>query len=98
MTNTATVASGILPTSPKRLVHHGAIFVALLVVHEALKRVLADGAIVSALFSPGGAHSIVTLLVALLLIIVRLTLFVGVPGVLGATALARLHRVVRGLR
>ena len=98
MTNTAVHESGSQTMSWKLLVRDGVLFVGLLVAHEALKRLLADGAIVSALFSPGGAHSVATLIVALLLIIVRLTLFVGVPGVLGATAVAQVHRVVRRLR
>ncbi|HEX4339393.1 MAG TPA: hypothetical protein VH062_25980 [Polyangiaceae bacterium] len=60
----------------------------LVALHEGMKRALADGALVTALFSPGGAHSAATLLVGLLLIACRLTLFIGVPGWFVATAVS----------
>lgn len=53
---------------------------ALVVVHEVLRRVLAGDAIVSALFAPSGPHAWTTLLLGLVFVATRVLLFVGVPG------------------
>jgi hypothetical protein len=59
------------------------LFVAgLLVAHEGMKRFLVDGGLVAALLTPGGAHSMFTLLLALLLVLVRFALIVAIPAVL----------------
>ena len=92
MTDGADVSS-LRAIPSKRIARDVVILLVLLAAHETLKRVLADGAIVAALFSPGGAHSVLTLLVALLLVVVRLTLFIGVPGFLGASAVSWVRRV-----
>ena len=73
-----------------------AMAVGLVVLHEAMKHALSDGAMVSALFSPGGAHSVLTLLAALLMLVVRLALLVALPGAIGAAlAAAAVSAVVR---
>lgn len=68
------------PALPRWLVRDVVLVVTLLVAQEAMKRFLSDGGIVAALLSPGGAHSVATLTVALLLIVVRVALVVGVPA------------------
>jgi hypothetical protein len=66
--------------TPAAWIRDGLVITALAVAHEAMKRSLADGALVAALLSPGGAHSAVTLLLGLLLVLVRCALVVGVPA------------------
>jgi hypothetical protein len=58
----------------------------LVVAHEVMKRFLADGGLVAALLSPGGAHSAFTLLLALLLVVVRFAIVVAVPAFLAGKA------------
>ena len=56
----------------------------LVLLHECLKRALSDGALVAALLSGGGAHSVLTVFAGMVMLVVRLTLFVVVPGSIGA--------------
>jgi hypothetical protein len=58
----------------------------LVTFHEICRRALADGVVVSSLFAPLGIKTALTLVAALVFIVVRLTLYVGVPGWLGAQA------------
>jgi hypothetical protein len=95
MTDMATLMLDFRAMPSKRIARDAVLLLVLVTTHEALKRLLADGAIVSALFSPGGAHSVMTLIVGLVLVVIRLILFVGVPGVLGAMAVTQVHRAVR---
>jgi hypothetical protein len=67
----------------------------LIVVHEGMKRALANGALVAALFSPGGAHSSLTLGLGLLLLVCRLGLLVAAPGWAVATGFDLLSRNLR---
>jgi len=82
----------------KKLRRDALLFVVLVVVHEVLARSLADGQIVSALFSPGGAHSAWVLATGALLLVLRVALLVGVPGWLGSQMAILLFTQVRRLR
>ena len=62
----------------------GFLLLALVVVHELFRHFLAGEAIVSALFSPGGAHRAGTILLGVAFVALRVALFVGVPGWVGA--------------
>ena len=76
-----------------------AVALGLVVLHEAMKHALSDGALVAALFTPGGAHSFLTLLAGLLMLVVRFTLLVALPGSIGgALAAAAVSAATRRLR
>jgi hypothetical protein len=66
--------------------------VALVFVHEALRRAFAGDAIVSALFAPSGPHAWTTLFLGLAFVAIRIVLFVGVPGWVAARAVSALAR------
>jgi len=63
---------------------------ALVAVHEVLRRSLAGDAIVSALFAPSGPHAWTTLLLGLTFVASRVVLFVGVPGWIAGRAASAL--------
>jgi len=54
--------------------------IVLFALHALLRRELAGDAIVSALFAPKGPHAAWTLLLGLSFVVLRVVLFVGVPG------------------
>jgi hypothetical protein len=76
-----------------------ALVVGLIVLHEAMKRALSDGALVAALLSGGGAHSLPTIFAGVLMLTLRLALLVLIPGFVGAAlATAAVSAVTRRLR
>jgi hypothetical protein len=72
----------------RRLALDAALVLGLIVLHEGMKRALSDGALVAALLSGGGAHSLLTMCAGVLMLTVRVTLFVVVPGSIGARVAA----------
>ena len=61
-----------------------AVLVVAVTFHEVLRRSLAGEAVVSALFAPKGPHTMTTLALGLAFVLLRVVLFVLVPGCAGA--------------
>jgi hypothetical protein len=72
------------PLSSSNWKRDGVVLAVLVLLHELCRRALADGVIVSSLFAPLGIKTALTLASALVFLVIRLTLYVGVPGWLGA--------------
>ena len=85
--NDTQVAFGRVRGRPRREV---LFLLALVAVHEVLRRALAGDAIVSALFAPSGPHAWTTLLLGLTFVASRVVLFVGVPGWIAGQAVSAL--------
>jgi hypothetical protein len=77
-----------------RLKRDVGILAVLVALHELLAYLLGGDVVVSALFAPQGIRALGLLAVALLFVVLRVVLFVGVPGWLGAVLFEAVFRAV----